>query len=118
MAKIEVKGVTPAANALEAWASKHGKFKNVTFKNVKPKEWFSEKGNLFINYNDEAFMTPAQLIYLQLKHGGASIVKYVEHTTGTGNAKKGTGVYDILEVNADGKLTINLDKESTPSLVG
>ncbi len=116
MAKIEVKGVTPAANALEAWASKHGKFKNVTFKNLKPKEWFSEKGNLFINYNDEAFMTPAQLIYLQLKHGGASIVKYVEIKDD--KTKKGTGVYNILEVNDDGKLTYNLDKESTPSLVG
>ncbi len=115
MLKIEVKGLVPVANNIEGWLDQHGRFRNVEFKNIDPKEWYSSKGNLFIQFGKEAFITPAALIWLQQRNKGAKICKFVEEVD---DKKKPTGKFTLLEVYADGKLTIKLDKESTPSLVG
>ncbi len=114
--QIEIKGVKPIKNSLESWASENGRFKNVEFKNEGVTEFFSQKGNRYFNFNKTAFVLPAQLVWLQQLNPGAKIVKMVEQTTG--KDKKGTGLFDILEIYEDGKLRLKLDAESALSLVG
>ncbi len=113
--QIEIKGLTPVANNIEGWLDEHGRFRNVEFKNSDPKEWFSSKGNRFIQFGTEAFIKPESLIRLQQQVPGALICKFTALKDKKG---KLTGKVDLHEIYDDGKLTIKLDKESTPSLIG
>jgi hypothetical protein len=113
MASLKFSAVSPATTSLEDWQVKNGRFANVQqFGLTAIKDWFSEKGNQFVQCESKAFVRPGQFVRILKDNPNAKWGRITEVTEGKGKEKKSTGRYD-LELFSDSaeQPEFKLDKE-------
>jgi hypothetical protein len=63
MATLKFSAVSPETTKLEDWHKENGRFANVErFGLTAMKDWFSSKGNQYVNCESKAFVSPGQFV--------------------------------------------------------